>query len=381
MKPEITKQLDETLRRKLQALPEFAVEYIFSLEYKDTELRTRVEYAKDVKLFFDFLIESGKADGNSAMDITPSSLSKLQERDIRDYFSYLTSYTRTYHSSTGKKVVQSYTNSNQGKARKRAAIFRFFEHLVDHDQLNKNIVRNVKIRINKEVSMKSRLTEEDIKNYFAAIVDDRGELTDREKVYQTKLKERNYVIALLFSYTGIRVSELVQLDIDDISVKHEQMIVTRKSGKQEAIKLPSSILEDIREYIITREKLNVPTNALFVSLHKKRMNPKSVANLLEKYQQRAGIDIKVTPHTFRRTFGTRHYNKYRDMYLTAEIMGHETADTTKKFYANASEKRKDQSMEDFDYGSDSPSSSPTLNMEKIEKLAEKLGVSVEDLMK
>ena len=69
------------------------------------------------------------------------------------------------------------------------------------------------------------------------------------------------------------------------------------------------------------------------------------------------------------------------MFRKAEIMGHGTADTTEKFYANASEKRKDQSMEDFDYGSDSPSSSPTLNMEKIEKLADKLGVSVEDLMK
>lgn len=71
--------------------------------------------------------------------------------------------------------------------------------------------------------------------------------------------------------------------------------------------------------------------------------------MLEKYRLRAGIDIKLTPHVFRRTFGTEHYNKYKDMYLTAQILGHTSAETTRKYYAEPNEERKIRTMTEFDY--------------------------------
>lgn len=117
-------------------------------------------------------------------------------------------------------------------------------------------------------------------------------------------------------------------------------------------------------------------NPLFLSLQKKRIDARTVRQMLEKYRKRSKIDTKITPHVFRRTFGTNHYNTYEDMYLTAQVLGHSSAETTRKFYADPNQARVDLSMQKFDYEKKNiqPSS-------KYSKLAAKLGISVEELLK
>lgn len=382
MKPDIQKKLEEKLRERLLRLPEFVVDYIFQLEFQKKELRTRIEYAKDLELFFDFLIHAGLVDANERTQIKPSDLKDLKPMDIGNYLSYLTSYKKTFFTATGKQIEKEFTNSEAGKSRKIASLHEFYSYLVEQELVTKNITKRIDVKVDRKASIKNRLTPEDIEKFYNTILEDTNIGNDREFIYHQKVKFRDYIIVLLLSYTGIRISELVQLDLGDIGVEEKAMVVVRKGGKNEKVDLPNIIIEDIQEFLRQREKLPVETKAIFVSLHKKRIDPKTVRAMLDKYRVRAGIKMKITPHVFRRTFGTEHYNRYRDMYLTAQIMGHNSAETTRKFYADPAEERKRQSMQEFDYASKGEKTPPSISIsvDKLKELEKLTGLNIGDLI-
>lgn len=376
MKPDIQQKIEEQLRTRLMTLPDFAVDYLFQLEFRKKELRTRIEYAKDLSLFFHYLVETNLTTKTSIMDITVDDLKKLKQKDIAMFLSYLTSYVKHSKTRTGKQISQRFTNSSKGKARKLASLHDFFDYLVDNQDLSIDVTKKIDIKISSQAKLKTRLTATDMKRFYATILDDLNITSSREEVFQQKLKLRNYTIILILSYTGIRISELTQLDISDVSIQLKAMVIERKGGEQERINVPERILEDIEAYLEERKNMEYDTPALFVSLHRKRIDTRTVREMIHKYRKRAGIEINVTPHVFRRTFGTKHYNKYRDMYLTAQIMGHNSAETTRKFYADPDEERVRQSMETFDYDYDDspppPPNSNDMNMDELMKVVQSL---------
>ncbi|MFF2532476.1 tyrosine-type recombinase/integrase [Brevibacillus sp. NPDC058079] len=378
MKKAMEIQIREKLREKLVLLPDFAVDYLYLLE-NSKEVQTRFEYAKDISLFLEFLLYSHKCTKSTIRDIEPSDIDRLVDRDLIDFFDYLTSYTKTYHSPTGKEVVQVFTNAPVGKARKLATLRKLFAHLFMKKLISKDITPNIEIKIPSKVKVKQRLTPEEIQNLFTTIVEDVAIEGQRLLKFHEKVKFRDYIMTLLLAYTGIRISELVQLDIPDIQLQKQTIVVTRKGGDEQEITMPERIIEDIKSFINHRKNLTDvhkrDQNALFISLHKKRIDPKTVRALLEKYRSRSEISTRITPHIFRRTFGTNHYNTYEDMYLTAQVLGHASAETTRKFYADPSEERVNRSMKQFDY----QKNDPVENTGKLEKLAEKLGISLEEL--
>lgn len=380
MKKEMEIALDEKLREKLLPLPDFAVDFIYFISL-DTEVRTRIEYAKDITIFLEFLLLSHKCLKENINEITPDDLDQLKNRDFIDFFDYLTSYSRTYITSTGKTVTQKFSNSAQGKSRKLATLRRLFHYLFVNEHISKDATQAIEIKVPSKVKISNRLTPDEMTRFFSTIMDGLRIENERMEKFHQKVKFRDYIMVLLLAYTGIRVSELVQLDISDIQLKRKKFIVIRKGGDEQEITMPERIIEDIQDYVNERKKIEDAEkgnqHALFLSLHRKRIDPKTVRVMLEKYRQRSGIEIKITPHVFRRTFGTNHYNTYKDMYLTAQVLGHDSAETTRKFYADPSEERVSRSMETFDYGE---GEKPTLSNSKLEKLAKKLGVSVEELL-
>lgn len=381
LKADIQVKLEEKLRERLMRLPEFVADYIFHLEYRKKEIRTRIEYAKDIELFFEFLLIEGLAKGKAINDISPSDLNKLKPRDIGSFLGYLTRYKKTFTTTTGKIKVQEFTNSNAGKSRKIATLHEFFSYLVENELIEKDVTKKIDVKVDSKASIKNRLTPEDMEKFYNTILEDTNIGNDRQYIYHQKVKFRDYVIVLLLSYTGIRISELVQLDIGDIGTEEQAMVVVRKGGKKEKVDLPSVIAEDIEEFLRQREKIDYHTKAIFVSLHKKRIDPKTIRAMLDKYRLRAGIKMKITPHVFRRTFGTEHYNRYRDMYLTAQIMGHRSAETTRKFYADPAEERKRQSMQEFDYQPNkNEKGSVSISLEKLKELEKLTGVKFGDLL-
>lgn len=386
MKKDLQVKLEEQLREKLLLLPEFIYDFIEILKYSKKELRTRFEYTKDIIVFFEFLIKSKKYLKDNIIDITVEDLEKLTARDINDYLDYLTKHSTTYYTKTGKKVTQTFTNTDIGKSRKLATLHKLFAHLYKNKTLSKDITQGIDFKATSKAKIKNRLDSEEIDIFFNTILEDVQIENDRKIKFHQKVKFRDYAIVLILAYTGIRVSELVQLDLDDISIDKKALIVNRKGGNEQRIPIPNKVIEDLSDYIRQRKELTdvdkSSKNALFISLHKKRINPRTVRVMLEKYRQRSGIEIKITPHVFRRTFGTKHYNTYKDMYLTAQVLGHSSAETTRKFYADPSEERVIQSMEIFDYEKpENNENEVSLSIDKISLIAEQLGINVNTLLK
>lgn len=374
LKKDIYIPLEEKLRHKLLLLPDYAADFIESLE-NTREIRTRIEYCKDLLIFLDFLRVS-----KGIEDIPISILNSLTPKDIRDFLGYLTEYKRTFASNTNKTIVRTFSNSASSKERKLASIHELFQSLFNDGLIESNVTAKVAITTKKHVKMKDMLTPEELKYLFQVILDEENILSKREKAFAKRLKYRDYAICSLLAYTGIRIGELVQLDLNDVSIANEAIIVTRKGGDEEKIPLPDEIIGDVGEFLKQRKEMDTLETAMFLSMQHKRINSRTVNNLLLKYGERSGFEMNLTPHVFRRTFGTKHYNTYGDISLTGTLLGHKSTETTKKFYAKISDKRVRQSMKEFSYGKENESGGKDEDKDKLKTFLEKSGLTYEDIV-
>ena len=163
------------------------------------------------------------------------------------------------------------------------------------------------------------------------------ELTGQKKVYYEKTKTRDLAILTLLLGTGIRVSECVGLDINDIDFKNNGIKVTRKGGSEMVIYFGEEVRNALENYLETTRASATPLpdheNALFLSTQRKRMGVQAIENMVKKYAKQVTPNKKITPHKLRSTYGTSLYKETGDIYLVAEGLGHKDEHTTKKHYA------------------------------------------------
>ena len=168
-------------------------------------------------------------------------------------------------------------------------------------------------------------------------VENGGEqMTKRQQVYHEKNKTRDLALFTLFLGTGIRVSECVGLDIDDVDFKNNSIKVTRKGGNEMYVYFGDEVQEALEDYIVSVRSHIVPVegheNALFYSSQRKRITVRAVQNLVSKYTSYI-TNKHITPHKFRSTYGTTLYKETGDIYLVADVLGHKDVNTTRKHYA------------------------------------------------
>ena len=169
-------------------------------------------------------------------------------------------------------------------------------------------------------------------------------LTGQKKVYYEKTKNRDLAIITLLLGTGIRVSECVGLDIQDVDFKNNGIKVTRKGGNEMVVYFGEEVETALKQYLYTTRKATVPLagheNALFLSTQRKRMGVQAVENMVKKYARQVTPNKKITPHKLRSTYGTALYKETGDIYLVADVLGHKDVNTTKKHYAAIDENRR-----------------------------------------
>lgn len=352
MKKDIEIKLNQELQNRLVKLPEMAIDFILSLS-DNSSIRTQIAYCKDLRIFFLFLLnELEISNKDNITELGLEDIKDISEKDIRMFLDYLNYYTVEYKSRIGKNIKQSFSNSREGKARKLATLHSFYDYITRD---NKDIIdstKHIDIKLNEKVDIKDTLTGEEIDRLVRVILEDLKMLDGRELKHHQKYKYRNATMILMLGYTGIRVSELVQLDINDVGLKEKAFIVTRKGGNQEKLYFPDEIVSTLSYYLEIRKTVNDIDNlnksALFLSNRKQRISTRQVRNVLEKYGEKAELS-NITPHTFRRSFGMALYNSTGDIQLTADILGHATTETTRKFYAKPTEERKRKTLKNFSY--------------------------------
>lgn len=321
------------LRELIKELPHFCGDFFRGIEPR-TSSRTRIAYAYDLKVFFDFLRKENPALCKTDMqNISLDNLDNLKVVDIEEYMEYL-----KYRFNDKNQQV---TNKERGIMRKVSSLKSFYNYYYRNERLQNNPASLVQL---------PKLHEKDIirldVDEVALLLDEveSGEaLTDKQKAYHAKTKVRDLALLTLLLGTGIRVSECVGLDLEDIDFKNGGIRIVRKGGKEVMVYFGSEVEDALLDYLEERNMM-IPQEghekALFLSLQKKRIAVRSVENLVKKYSRLVTPLKKITPHKLRSTYGTSLYKETGDIYLVADVLGHSDVNTTKKHYAALEDERR-----------------------------------------
>ena len=329
--------IDNTLRLReiLKTLPPFAKDYFRAIE-PTTSTRTRISYAYDIRVFFQFLLNENPAFKNISMsEISVSVLDQIKALDIEEYLEYLKVY--------GDRE-NLHTNGERALKRKMVALRGFYAYYYKHEMIQTNpsvLVDMPKIHDKAII----RLDADETAMLLDFIEHGGDELSGQKKVYWEKTKVRDLALITLLLGTGIRVSECVGLDITDVDFKNNGIKVVRKGGNEMIVYFGDEVESALRDYLTVREgitPLSGHENALFLSTQRKRIGIKAVENLVKKYASQITGTKKITPHKLRSTYGTALYQETGDIYLVADVLGHKDVNTTKKHYAAMDDQRRRQ---------------------------------------
>ena len=185
-----------------------------------------------------------------------------------------------------------------------------------------------------------RLEQNEVYNILDTVESGTG-LSPHQLAYHEKNKVRDSAILMLFLGTGIRISELVGLNNEDLNFDNNSFIVTRKGGNKSILYFDKDVAAALMRYIDQKDEQQRQSledvNALFLSNKNKRITVRAVENLVQKYAKIVSPLKKISPHKLRSTYGTQLYKATGDIYIVADILGHKDVNTTRKHYAAISD--------------------------------------------
>lgn len=321
------------LRDVLKTLPPFCRDFFRAIEPRTTT-KTRISYAYDIRIFFQFLLEQNPAFKDWSMDaFTVDVLDQITAVDLEEYEEYLKVY------QAGDKTE---TNGERGLKRKMSSLRSFYAYYFKREMIHTNPTVLVDVP---KIHQKSiiRLEADEVALLLDYIEHGGDELTGQKKVYYEKTKDRDLALVTLLLGTGVRVSECVGLDIEDVDFKNNGIKVTRKGGNEMVVYFGHEVEKALKKYLEVRKNI-VPVagheHALFYSTQRKRIGIQAVENLVKKYAGAITTTKKITPHKLRSTYGTTLYQETGDIYLVADVLGHRDVNTTKKHYAAMDDARR-----------------------------------------
>ena len=207
------------------------------------------------------------------------------------------------------------------------SFFRWLQH-AGHITMNPSI----STRISKHNKIPVYLSDEETKSLLKAIYETRG--------WQA---ERDYTAVSIILYTGIRLSELINIDVDDVDFNCRKLRLRRTKGGQPAFKHINAKLMKILESYIPK-KLETECPALLLSQWSRRLSDRQFALRLEMWTSKAGIAKKVTPHVLRHTFATSLYAKTKNLLAVQKALGHEYITTT-QIYTHIQDEELQEALE------------------------------------
>ena len=323
------------LREVLSTLPPFCRDYFRAID-TTTTTKTRISYAYDIRIFFQFLLDENPAFKDYKMtDFTDDVLDQIKALDLEEYQEYLKVY------QAGDKTE---TNGERGLKRKISALRSFYAYYYRREMIETNPTVLIDVPKIHDKSI-IRLDTDEVALLLDYIEHCGDQLTGQKRVYYEKNKERDLAIVTLLLGTGIRVSECVGLDIEDVDFKNNGIKVTRKGGNEMVVYFGPEVEKALKRYLEVRENI-IPLegheHALFYSAQRRRIGVQAIENLVKKYSQQITTTKKITPHKLRSTYGTALYQETGDIYLVADVLGHKDVNTTKKHYAAIDDARRRQ---------------------------------------
>ena len=326
---ELNKQNIRKLREIITTLPPFCKQFFKGVD-NIYGSRTKIAYAYDLRIFFDFLHQNHPY--GKKMDILEyplEILDKVKREDIEDYMEYLSLYSKETDD-----FESDITNEERGKSRKLASLRSFYNYFFRNEMIQTNPASLVPMpKLHKKEII--RLEPNEVAQLLDQ-VEAGTKLTEKQSAYHAKTKVRDLALLTLLLGTGIRVSECVGLNIYDVDFDNMGIRIRRKGGYEDIVYFGEEVEKALSDYLDQREHI-IPVSghedALFLSMQNKRLTVRSVENLVKKYSSLVTNLKKITPHKLRSTYGTNLYQETGDIYLVADVLGHKDVNTTRKHYA------------------------------------------------
>lgn len=275
---------------------------------------TITEYSRDLNLLYKYLLDK--------YDFTKELLiNEISKFELAEFLA---------------DIILEDDNSPVTRNRKLYSIRSFFNYLVRYDYLDNNPTLAIE-------ASKTEVRAEPI--YLK--LDDAKKYVDIISKTNSINKKRDLAIIKLFLYGGLRVSELVNLDLDNIDFLDKSVKFYGKGNKERSLPLHDDVIYSIRDYLPERAEVKLKEleakRALFLSRKGRRINVRTVQLMVKKYARLAGVKNykNITPHKLRHTFASILYNRTKDIKIIQELLGHSSISTTQIYtHTDIEEKKK-----------------------------------------
>lgn len=304
--------LKRKIENRLANAPSIVEEYYYSLVGSGKSYDTAYRYINYVISFINFTFKDNSSE-EFYLKVKPLHINK-----------YIASLRNKQVNGKAERT------SDSIRAVQWSALNSFFQFLVP-DYISNNPVENTvrpKMKDNPKVTY---LTPEEIAKV----------MTNIENNAQKRFKNRDLCILKLGFSTGLRISAIVQIDINDVDLKQNCIRVTEKGDYDNYVMFGDNLKKQIMAWLEDREEYfpNCSSNALFVSQVNQRISDDTVAEMLTKYSNGA-TDKHVTPHVMRHSCATNLYEKTGDIYLCSRQLNHKNVSTTQRYAELSKEKQK-----------------------------------------
>ena len=228
------------------------------------------------------------------------NMNEVNYQFIRGYISYL--YKQKYQAKSITRIL--------------SALRSFFKYLKREEKISTNpldLITSPKV----EKKLPKYLTINDVEKILNA------------PDMSNKIGIRDAFILELLYVTGIRVSELTNIKLNDISIVEKKIKIMGKGSKERIVYYGTRCQELLNKYLhIRNDFLKQANDYLILSNTGKQISAREIRNIINRLKVKAGIDINISPHTFRHTFATHMLNEGADLRSVQELLGHENLSTT-----------------------------------------------------
>lgn len=346
----VIKQKDrQELDKKIPRMPWY-VEQFINYKMPDLSPSSLLEYVRDYETFFSWLLAEGICDAPSIKDIPIDVLEKLRMENVDTYRMFLA--TKRDQANTRTTITR--------KLSSLRSLFHYLSQIAEDDDFYPLLKRNVMAKVEIKRTHKPKdtaaklegklLQENEISEFLDYVKSGYPQTVSRNKqaLYAYELnKIRDHCIISLILNSGLRVSELVNLNIEDMDLKKKLVYVYRKGKNDETFKTPvyfrQDAVADLIAYLDIRQLRYNPDKkekALFLAVANgskegKRMTKRAIQEMVIKYAKHFGKPY-LSVHKLRHSFATDYYVR-NDLYKTQDQLGHASPETT-QIYAHLTDK-------------------------------------------
>ncbi len=335
MSHEYRNQLDIKNNKKidemLNDMPEFIEYYYSNLIARGRSTNTIVDYLYEINLFLKYVQKITHK--KSIHDVCVNDLELLNQHNIESYI---------VRSADGAML------SPSSIRRKLSVLKPLYTYFIGNEMIKKNptaLSEGPKLKQHDVVKLSDSQVEA-----LLRCIKNQNCSSEYAIKYNERMVSRDLAIIMTLLGTGMRISELVGLNISDLDTTDENkcyMTIVRKGGDDDRVRVIEPVYRAICDYLEgSRPRLveSKKENALFVSTRGTRMSVNAIQKMLEKYCKKAGLPDYISPHKMRATFATKVYAETKDIYAIKDALHHSTIDTS-KHYISDKEARIDKAAE------------------------------------